>query len=193
MNQSEVTAIQREIEAVAPAMVAFRVADDATYATADATLTEVVQYKDALTEMRKRATGPLYQGIREVEGWFRPVLQTLERVEGALKGTMGEWRVLRAQAEREARELAAKAVEADDADGLHEALTVAGEAAAAPPGRATARIVWVIEAVDKDRLPAEWWSPDIAKIDAYAKACGGERPVIPGVIFREHAQIGAKR
>jgi hypothetical protein len=191
--QHEVAAIQRDIESAAPDMLAFRVDTDALYEIADSTLTDVVTHKDALVEMRKRATTPLYQGIREVEGWFRPVVQLLEKVERHLKGTRGEGRVLRAQAEREARELAAVAVETNDATALVEALTVASEAGAPPPGRATTRIMWVVEYVDPASLPSEWWCPDLAKLDAYAKACAGEKPVIRGVTFREHAQIGAKR
>jgi hypothetical protein len=193
VSVGEVQAIQREIETAAPEMLAYRVTDDPTYAIADEALTDVVRYKDALTEMRGRATGPIYKGIREIEAWFKPVLATLTEIERHLKGTMGEWRVIRAQAEREARELAAQAAETGDADALVDSLMVASEAAAPPPGRATARMVWVIARINPDLLPDEWWCPDVAKIEAFAKACGSEKPVVPGVVFVEQAKIGAKR
>jgi hypothetical protein len=194
-NARDVAALQRQTESDAEAIALVEVTDEESYAFADALLTDIVQRKDAATKMRGEATGPLYQVIRTVEGWFRPLLDSCTGAEKHLKQVMGTYRLEQARLEKEARELAAAAADAGDGDTMIEALTVAAEAGAKPAGaRATTKFGWKVKRIAEDLLPDEWWTPDTARLDALAKAHkGDDPPIVLGVTFDRVAQIGAKR
>jgi hypothetical protein len=195
LSAGDVATLQREAEANAPAYALVEVSDADSYTFADALLTDVVRKKDAVIAMRKQATTPLYQVLRTVEGWFRPVVQALETSETTLKQAMGAYRVEQANAERLARAAAADAAEAGDAERLLLALTTASAISAPIESRASVTIKWVVAAVDVDALPREFLCPDMGKINAAAFAALGEDnpPVIPGVVFEKTARIGARR
>ena len=190
-----VAKLQREAEADAPVYLAVTCTTAEDYEFADALLTALVQREDAAVAMRKSATVPLYGVIRTVESWFKPWLNALAPAKAHLKKEMGAYRVRQEAAEREARELAAQAAETGDAEALVEALTVATEIAAPTAARATTRFAWQVKRIAEDMLPDEYWTPDMAKINAAAKAAGSsdEAPIIPGVIFERVALIGARR
>jgi hypothetical protein len=168
---------------------------DAAYTAVDAMLTEVVRDKDAAKAMQKQVTGPLYQVIGVVGTWFRPWIAARESAETHLKKLMGDYRLARAEAEASARETAAAAASANDSATMVQALATAADAAQRPESAATVRYVWRVERIATDMLPAEWWCPDVARIEQVAKDQGGdpEPPVIPGVVFKREAIIGAKR
>ena len=165
------------------------------YGQADAWLTETARRKDAVVAMRKSATGPMYEAIRTIEGWFRPVVSALGEAEAHLKSVMGAFRLSIAEAEQAAREAAAEAADMGNAPALVEALTEAAALAERPPdARASCAFQWVVKRISPDMLPDEWWTPDTAKIEAFARrAKGDDAPVIPGVVFERVAQIGARR
>lgn len=191
----KVAALQRAFETDAPAYLAVRIASAEDYTFADALLSEVVTKKDAAIAMRKTATGPLYGVIRTVESWFKPLLDAIAPAEKHLRGVMGAWRVEQEARELEARELAAVAAESDDAPALVEALTIAQEASAKPEARSSTAFGWYVERIAEDMLPDEYWIPDRARLDAIAKEAGAstEPPIVPGVIFKRTAKIGARR
>jgi hypothetical protein len=192
-SAADVATLQRDAEANAPAIRAITVCDDDDYTFADAMLTDVVTKKDAVIAMRKQATVPLYQVIRTVESWFKPVVTALEASERHLKGAMGTYRAELAERERAAREAAAVAAESGDAAGMIEALTVAS--APPPDARATVRFVWAVKRIAADLVPRDWLVPDVARIEALAASTpgDGEAPVVPGVVFERVARIGARR
>ncbi len=187
--------MQAEAEADGLAVSALKVTDADTLALADALLTDVVTRKDAAVAMRKRATGPMYAAVREIETWFRPLVIALETAERHLKDLVGAYRLEQHDRARAARELAAAAAEQHDASALIEALTVADDAAAPDGARATTRYAWQVKRIAEDLLPDEWWTPDTTRIDAVAKAAAGDgdAPVIPGVVFERVAIVGARR
>lgn len=191
----ELAALQAAAESDAAALITLDASEDA--ATLDAFLTDVVQRKDAALAMRKRVTGPAYTIAREVEGWFRPLLVALVAAEDHLKRVLGAKRLAAMNAEREARELAAKAAAEGDADTMIAAVTIAADAAAPDGARATTRYVWAVARVIPDLLLPEYLTPDMAKIEAFAKAApaGAEadEPVLPGVRFKRVPIVGARR
>lgn len=192
----EVAALQREAESDCSAITRLEVATDDEYAFADQLLTHVVQRRDAAIAMRRQATVPLYAVIKTVEGWFKPLVDADTCSERHLKDAMSRYRLAQAEAEREARELAAQAAAEGDAETLLAALTVATEAGAKPAGaRATTKFAWRVKGVPYPAaVPREYWCVDRAKLDALAKAHkGDDPPIVPGVEFERVAQIGAKR
>lgn len=196
-NAAEVAKLQAEAElAVVEDLPGIVVETPEDYQQADAVLTEILQRKDAITAMRTSATGPLYGVIRTVEGWFRPVLGAYTTLETTIKQRMGAYAQLTAEAEAEARRAAQTAVESGDAGALVESLNTAEDAVAvreAVAARVTFR--WQVKRVAEDLLPSEYWTPDLAKIEAVAKAAGSAEegsdgePVIPGVVFERVANV----
>jgi len=190
---NEVAAIQREAEEDLGFVVErLHVTDEETYTLADTLLTGMVQRKDALLAMRKRATGPLKTAAKEIESWFKPAVAALETCERHLKGELGAFRLAQATEAREAREAATVAAEAGDSAGLLEALNSADETP--PEGRATCRMVWQVARINEGLVTREWLIVDRKRIDATARKHRGDTPpVIPGVTFEQVAQIGARR
>lgn len=194
LNAADVARLQRDAETDAPLIRTVTVETAEDYAAADELLSEIVRRKDALVAMRKTATGPLYETIKTVEGWFRPVVQLLEGSEKHLKGELGRFRLRAAEEERKAREAAAAAAKAGEAEALLASLTTAAQAAAAPAGRATVGTYWAVESVDAAALPREYLVPDMPALTAMAKAHKGDTPpVVPGVKFVRAAKVGARR
>jgi hypothetical protein len=195
-SANDVAALQREAESDAPAIRAIQVTDADGYTFADAILTDVVQKKDAVVAMRKRATVPLYGAIREIESWFKPVVSALEVSERHLKGAMGSWRIAEDARERAAREAAAVAAESGDAPAMLSALTAAADAGSArDEGRATVRYVWAVKRIVRELVLPEWLVPDLPRIERVARDApgDGDAPVIPGVVFEKVARVGARR
>ncbi len=191
----EAMALQRTAETeLAQIQTLKTIASPEMYTDVDELLTHVVQDKDAAVAMRQSATGPLRQVVNTIEGWFRPWVRARESAEKHLKGLMTAYNVDRARAEREARLLAAQAAQAGDAQGMLDALEVVGEVAGASVGGARVAFKWIVERVNPDLLPDEWWIPNMAAIEGAAKQAGSSEdpPIIPGVIFKRDATIGAK-
>jgi len=195
---SEIVALaaeQREAEDSVRALEGLTIISDEMYEAADAMLTATAQRLDAVVAMRKRATAPLGEAKREIEGWFRPLVRALEASIAELKRAIGGYRVMLAEEERKAREAAALAAATGDADALCNAMVAADASATPPAGRATCRFEWRIKRIAEDLLSREWLTPDVARIAAYAKdwSSGSEPPVIPGVVFERTAIVGARR
>lgn len=204
-SAADVARMQREAETeLVPLCKAFTISTPEEYEAADAILSDVVRQKDAAIAMRKTATAPMYEAVRTVEGWFRPLVKALESCESSLKGGMGAWRVEIARLESAKREAAAVAAETGDAAGLVEALTDATAAGAAKvtEARATVSLVWtavrVNPALVSHELLAAFAADHPAELQAWftkrESANKSDAPaIIPGVTFERKAKIGAKR
>ncbi len=193
MTADRVATLQADAEELATITAGAMATTPEEYALIDSVLTEAVRKRDAALAMRREATVPLYGVIKTVEGWFRPVDQALAKIITDLKRALGDYRLAQAERERAARELAAHAADTGDADTMIEALTTAAAEAEAPAGGARTRFVWTVKRIAADMLAPEWLCPDVAKIEAVAKAHkGDDAPIIPGVTFERVALVGAK-
>jgi hypothetical protein len=191
----EVAALQRTAESDAKAIANVRIGDVFSYADVDGLLGEFARRSDGLVAMRKRATGPMYKSIKEVESWFRPALEALAACVAHCKGELAAERVRQASALAEANAAAVVAAETDDAEGLVASLQTSLAAQERPDGaRSTVVIRWAVKRIVADLLPAEFLIPDAARIDGIARAHrGDEPPIIPGVVFERVADVKAKR
>ncbi len=199
-DANAVAAVQAEAETELAGLGDFTVDDAEAYAATDAFLTEIVTKKDAIEAMRQQAVGPLNEAKAVIQAWFKPALTALASVEGALKQAMAAWLLRQKAAEAAARANALAAVQSGEGTALVEALTVAADAQAAPKaGRAVASFSWQVARVAEDLLPDEYWvprTPNMSAILAEARRqgiTGEEAPVIPGVIFKRVATVGARR
>lgn len=188
---ADVATLQRAAETEVAEYVEFTIETPEEFAAVDAALTDVVHRLDAVAAMQKSALAPLGALESVIRGWFRPVIEALQKTQTRYKGTMGAYELERRKREREARDAAAQA--ASTGGDIVGPLTTAS-ALAERTGRATARVVWKVERIVRDLLPAEYLTPDEKKIAAVARAhAGDDPPVIPGVVFRQDVQIGARR
>lgn len=192
----ELAARQTELEAdAAPdALATITVGDDEEYALVTGMRGEVRKIHDELVALRQAAAQPWKKVATTIEAMFRVGIQAAERIEADYRAKLEAYQVKKIQAERAAREAATKAAQADDGQALVAALTQSAALAApiADGGRVSLR--WTVKRVAADLLPAEYWCPDMAKIEAVAKAHKGEDPpVIPGVVFEQVASVAVKK
>jgi hypothetical protein len=194
-NAAQVATLQAEAEELATLSSGVAATTPEEYALIDSVLTEAVRKQDAATAMRKGATRHFHAGIAEVNGWFKPIDRALAEVISNCKSALGAYRLEQERRERAAAELAAKAAEADDADTMIEALTERAALAEAPAGGARCSFSWKVKRIAADMLAAEWLCPDVARIEAFAKAHKGgadDPPIIAGVTFERVANMGAR-
>lgn len=184
-----------EIVAELPLYKAITVSNADELATADATLTTLVRWKDDTLAMRTNATGPLYKIVKLVEAWFRPLVQATNEAETHLKAQIGAFKVQLFEAQQAANRAAVVAAQSNDRETVVEALNASTAIATASETHAGTRMRWAVKRINPDLLPDEYWCPDTAKIEAvFAAADGnGDAPVIPGVIPERVAAITAKR
>jgi hypothetical protein len=139
--------------------------------------------------------------VAAVEGEFRPGVKALESAMAACKQALGAYRLTEMQREQEARAAALEAAQTGDSEALVEALTTATSASAGAHATGTATVAtrWVIDRIADDLLPAAYWkrvhdddaiAAEIARQGGLSRA---EAPVIPGVIFKQEARVGARR
>lgn len=171
------------------------------YAIIDSGLQRLARAYDAWIASRQATVGAMRKVVAAVEGEFRPGVKALESAIGACKNAIGTYKLAEAEREREARAAALAAAQTGDAEELTRALTEASAAGAGvhATGTATVATRWVIERIADDLLPEAYWMRvhNGAAIDAEIERQGGltneDAPVIPGVVFKREARVGARR
>lgn len=192
----ELAAKQLELEADAkPESLAMIVVEsESDYQLVTTLRAKVRATKDDLVRLRQTASQPWKKVGDAIDAMFRPSVRAAETIEADFRAKLEAFQVAKIRAEREAREAATKAAQADDSDALVSALNASVELAkpVADGGRVSTR--WTVKRIVPDLLPAEYWTPDIAKIEAVARAHKGEdKPVIPGVVFEEAVTVAVRR
>lgn len=186
---------QREAEAELQVYRVLAVDDAEQYAFADALLGEVSRKIDAATAVRKAATGPIYAGIRQVEAWFRPLLDALGASQQTLKQIMGSYRITQEALARAERERATAAITAGDSVATVAALTAAVQAEARPVGaRSPVVMRWAPVIVDADAVPRAYVLIDVAALEKLGRENrNGPAPVVSGIDWERVADVSAKR
>lgn len=142
-------------------------------------LAEVKGEYRKLEEKRKKATGPLREGLKEIDSWFAPAKKALIALEAAWKGKLAQAHL---EAQRKQQALMEEAREAHshgDLLGVQEAMIQAGDSHATTAG-VQYREAWRFEVVDESVIPREFMSPDTAKIGATVRLLK-DKTDIPGV------------
>jgi hypothetical protein len=186
---------QQEIEAdaVPEALAEIVVASDDDYRIVTELRTQARAERDALVKLRQDAAGPWKKVATTIEEMFRPSIRGLETIEAHMRAELEKHVVAKAQAEKAAREAAIEAAQAGDDGAMVEALNQSIELAT-PLGGGRQAMRWAVKRVAEDMLPDEYWTPDLAKLEAVAKAHkGDDPPVVPGVIFEQVASVAVRR
>jgi hypothetical protein len=166
------------------------------YTAIDAFATELGREESAWVALRQATVTPLKRVVTAVEAEFRPAATALANARDACKRALGAWALAQAAAEAKAREAARVAAESGDSETLVVALNTATAAAVKPDGGARVGLRWAIKRIVPELLAREYFSPDMARIEAAAVALGvrgDEPPVIPGVVFERVADVAAGR
>jgi len=167
-----------ESEGLLVALGSFHVTNQQQMNAAGEFLKEVKSKWRAIDQLRKDLGEPLRGKLQEIQNYFKPALDSLAKAEGVLKLKISEGNTRAQQAQQAALEAAQQA----HAQGNVQATAAASQAAAQadvamPQGvHQSSRIKF--EIVDPSQLPGNFWSPDVAKIQAAINA--GHRQ-IPGV------------
>ncbi len=192
----ELAALQAQLEAdAAPRELAtITVDDDGSYEIVTALRGDVRTQRVALVKLRQDAAGPWKKVATTIEEMFRPAIRAAETIEADFKGKLEAYQMAKAKRERDALAAATAAAQADDSEALVVALTESAALAHRPAGGGSVTKRWVRKRIAPELLPDEWWTPDLEKIDAVAKAHkGDDPPVIPGVIFEQAVSVAVKK
>lgn len=166
-SKNEIAAIRKLAESELAGIV--DIADDEEFEIADAILVNVKKRFRTLEEKRKGATGQLRKAIAEIDSWFKPTTDTLQKLESAIKTKMAEYRSRKlAERAESLRAVEAAAAAGGSSIGIEEA--VAAIVPAAPKTQATFREVWAFEVVDADKVPRELCEPSDKRIREHMTA-----------------------
>lgn len=152
----------------------------------------------SIKEARVSMLKPLKDHVKTLEGQFNAVSDPLEQADEAVRAGMVAYRnsVLFKEAEAKRKDIeeqarvAARNGDIDELNTLSKAHSEASEVAPrkveTQSGEARFRKTWRFEIVDLEKLPAEYWTPDEAKIKKVISA----GMTIPGVnSFQEETPV----
>jgi hypothetical protein len=156
-----------------------------------------LQRKDAAEAMRKRATAPLTKAKAEIDGWFKPALTAVAKIETACRGALNAYETAKAAAALDSRAKAQAAAASHDTGAMLAELIAAADNApvSASVEGVAVPMRWIVKRIVADLLPREWLIPDEKRINAHARACkaDAEPEPIPGVVFERVAEVRVSR
>ena len=152
------------------------VASAPQYEAAASMCADVISQAKEIDAKRREFVDPLNEVVKNLNAFFKPPLEWLDKCEAILKKKL----VLFVNNEAEKRDqLLLQAGESDDSE-LSEELIEKAETHV-PPALAgvSMRTTWIGEVVDPDKIPREYLIPDVKVLNALTKAKAGD-PGIPG-------------
>lgn len=170
LSPAEVAAKKSQLEKAGAVAFTLKIHDQHSLDAANALAKAIIVEKKAIDTMRKGATQPMNAALREINGWFKPLIALCETTERDLKAKIAAYVTAESERQRQAYEVAAEAHEAGDEEQTRAALVVAGEASTSAPVGTSVREVWTAEIIAPDMVPHPYLMPDEAKIKAHAKA-----------------------
>lgn len=142
-----------------------QVTDQASYDLAAEATRYVKEQIKTLEDKRKSVTGPLLAVKREIDGWFKPVVEQWRLAEADLKDKMIDHARSVREANRKAQE------EAVAADSPEEAVAALQTIAAKPQAKGTHTVKrWKYEVIDVGSVPVEYLAVDDREVKSAIKA-----------------------
>lgn len=143
-------------------------------------LKSIAEKHDTIDAKRKTWVDPLNRVVKDINATFKPVLDSLKKLETGLKVKIGQYH---ATAERERVRLleeAGRAASSSTDFNTAESLIARAELLDVPKVDGLGvRMIWTGEVVDAKAIPREYLTPDIKKLLAVTEA-GGADPQISG-------------
>lgn len=161
------------------ALASWAIATDEDAAQAGALLREVHDDHKRLDTMRKEAGKPAREAIKDINQFFKPVLDALSTAKGTLKGKLDEHQ----RAAQEARRVVLEQVAAGDAGAL------AQVAPSAPVAGVQYRSELDIQITDFDKIPREYLTVDWSKLKLRARE-GKPAPAGVSFVVQQKAMVG---
>ena len=156
-------------------------------------LRHVKTLEKTLEDERKALVAPLKTEAAEIDARYREPRRALERIEGMLKTRLAEVHAAAERARTAALAAASEAAQAGDA----EAARVAVVQASAPPPETpgvSVRYKWIPATTDITRIPREYMTVDVGKLQLLAKGNTGPTPPppVPGIEWIREAIVAAR-
>lgn len=156
----------------------FVIQSDADEANIVGVLQEVKTRHRQLEEKRTEITKPLNAALRAVNALFKPPQQRFEALERLLKDKITTYM----QAKQAANVAALQAASVAPTPVVAQQVLAQVRPVEAPQS-VSVRYVWQFQITQPELVPAQFLSPDPAKIQAYLAQTG--QPEIPGVVFSQ--------
>lgn len=152
------------------------VVSSAQYEAAASICADIITQAKEIDGKRREFVDPLNEVVKNLNAFFKPPLEWLDKCEAILKKKL----VLFVNGEAKKRDqLLLQAGKSDDS-GLSEELIEQADAHVPPKVAGVAMVTtWKGEVVDADKIPREYLIPDVKVLNALTKAKAGD-PAIPG-------------
>ena len=165
-----------DAEKVVEVIEEMTVASPVQYETAASMCADVIGQAKEIDEVRRGFVDPLNDVVKNLNNFFRPALDHLDKCEALLKKKLVSF--VNGEAEKR-DQLLLQAGEADDTE-LSEELIEAAEIHVPPKVTGVSmRTLWSGEVIDVDKIPRAYMVPDVKMLKALTKAKAGD-PDIPG-------------
>jgi hypothetical protein len=174
-GQSDQAQLQQEASQAKDAfemIESMEVVDGESLEFAAEVLSEAKGHWKRLEEMKKKATKPMNDALKEVRSWFKPAQDFYSDCEQSLKAKIALYKDT-----QDAKKLEAKAMaDAGDTSG---ALATLQDAEVDEVTGLSYRKIWDFEIEDEELIPAEFWRIDKSAIKIRLRETNGEE--IPGI------------
>lgn len=192
MNEELATYHRSRTEAACAIVDAIVIHDAASYTAGESNLAAMLAHAKTIEVERKKATDPLNQALRQINGWFSPITDRLKKSTATLRAKLANHQTAIARANAEVAAAVAAAAQAGD---FRQAASVA--TAIAPPvvgAMTTTAKVWDFRVTDPDAVPRAFLVVDERAIREYMRAAvkAGQTPAMPGVEFGQVVQVRAR-
>lgn len=166
---------------------ALTINNDADYQRAGEWLTTCKSVVKQHEEKRKAITAPLNQAKREVDSWFKPIVQAYQQAEALLKrALLGYQSRQLAERQRIAAEMAAQHA-AQNTAGMMQLAAQAQQTQTPQVEGVQNRKVKRWRVVNEQQIPREYWTLDEQKIRTAMR----DGTAVPGIEYYEESVIAA--
>ncbi len=133
-----------------------------------------------LEERRKSVTGPLNHVVKEINSWFKPVTEALQKAEDAARSRITRYLARLAESNKQRLLEAAAAPTVAEAEN-----SLAAIEPIAPLKGAHQRYTWKWRVIDAALVPRDFCSPDKSMIDAFLRQSikDNQVPFLDGIEF----------
>jgi len=183
--QTEALTLLTQAQQVAAAVPSMTIATSEEYHQAAAGLVELKGRWKAVEEKRTSLVKPLNDVVKNINGMFKPVLESWDKTMDVVKFAMTAYQQREADEQRRALEAAAAMAQQGQTGQEFHALVAQGSAMPAKAQGISNRVIWRWRVTDATLVPREYLCVDASKLDAVVKDAK-EGAKIPGIeVYRE--------
>jgi hypothetical protein len=187
MNEIELAEEEAACKDLLQVVQGFLVETDEAFGKAAELTKEVKREYKQIDARLKSATDPLNASLKQIRGWFKPMLDLLSSCETVLKQKMAAYQMQKVEDSQAALKRLGEAAVSRD---LHQVQLAAESLVEIPKAKGVGiRQVWDWKIADESQVPRQFLTVNASAVNAHVKESSGEPAAIPGIVFFSKSSV----